>query len=337
MKFDDITIIIPMYNCEATIEDAVKSIIFQNADCNIILVNDGSTDNTLDVALNIIEKNKSDKIKLYNQENRGPSAARNKGIEKCITEYICFLDADDKQMKETLEMYVLNQRKKNTDCVIGRIYYSHKEPLELDNEVIYIEDSTSVKQTVPNLIKENMFNSMVNKLYKTEIIKNNGLRFNESINIGEDFDFNLQYINFCNSLSIMNSYIYEYKTENSQLTKKIRKNDFYNRIHNIDNLKTFYEKNGINSNLDFQYVKIFYSDLYNEITDKQNKQYIKNRIAVLLKNENLRKIKLKQRSIIEYFLMKPIAIGNIDIIYVTLRITYFFKNIEFMKKNQISI
>jgi glycosyltransferase involved in cell wall biosynthesis len=87
------SIVIPLYNKEKYIKRAITSVLDQTIqDFEIIVVNDGSTDNST----NIVKSITDNRIKLINQENQGVSVARNTGIENTKNEYIAFLDADDK-------------------------------------------------------------------------------------------------------------------------------------------------------------------------------------------------------------------------------------------------
>src|ERR1700744_3507890 len=87
-----VSIIIPVYNSEKYLSDAIQSAINQTwSDTEIIIIDDGSTDNSLQVAQQFI----SEKVKIFHQENKGASVARNYGLTKAKGDYIQFLDADD--------------------------------------------------------------------------------------------------------------------------------------------------------------------------------------------------------------------------------------------------
>ncbi|KIC01072.1 hypothetical protein OA88_15890, partial [Flavobacterium sp. JRM] len=86
------SIVIPLYNKAYYIENTIKSVLYQSfTDYEIIIINDGSTDNSLEKVLEFNDK----RIQLYTQQNQGASVARNLGIEKAKYNYIAFLDADD--------------------------------------------------------------------------------------------------------------------------------------------------------------------------------------------------------------------------------------------------
>ena len=94
------TVVIPLFNKERHIERAVRSVINQTfQDFEIIVVDDGSTDNSVEEVLKI----KDNRIKLIKQKNGGVSSARNKGIDESRFEYIAFLDADDAWKPNFLE------------------------------------------------------------------------------------------------------------------------------------------------------------------------------------------------------------------------------------------
>ena len=88
----DFSIIVPAYNVEKYIEKCIDSILNQSyKNYEVIVINDGSTDNTL----NILNKKYKDKVKIYSKENGGLSSARNYGVLKSSSKYILFVDSDD--------------------------------------------------------------------------------------------------------------------------------------------------------------------------------------------------------------------------------------------------
>ena len=99
----DISVVIPLYNKEQIIERTIKSVINQTyPNFELIIVNDGSTDNSVGVVQKISDK----RIVLINQPNAGPSAARNTGVRHAKTEWIIFLDGDDEFLPNALEHFV---------------------------------------------------------------------------------------------------------------------------------------------------------------------------------------------------------------------------------------
>ncbi len=105
MKANDITIsvVVPLYNKEKSVEVTLQSVLAQTyTDYEIIIVDDGSTDNSMNVIRKRISELENERVRIIHQENAGVSAARNKGMLEAKGEYIAFLDADDLWDKEYL-------------------------------------------------------------------------------------------------------------------------------------------------------------------------------------------------------------------------------------------
>ena len=114
----DLSIIIPVYNASITLERCLNSIFCQTTQYSfeVILVDDGSTDNSME----IIKARKEENIILWQQQNAGPAVARNKGLELAKGEYCTYIDADDYWEKEYIEKTV-SFLENHDDCVeIGR-------------------------------------------------------------------------------------------------------------------------------------------------------------------------------------------------------------------------
>lgn len=110
-----ISVIIPLYNKETIIEKCIKSVLNQSFDCfELIIIDDGSTDNSAFIAKNINDK----RINFIKQENGGPSKARNHGIQASNAEWCVCLDADDELLPNALEeMYRLHQEHPTADII----------------------------------------------------------------------------------------------------------------------------------------------------------------------------------------------------------------------------
>ncbi len=110
-----ISIILPVYNTEKYLTRCFKSVLRQTFDSyEVIVINDGSTDNSLSIINKFAKQNS--KIKVYSQENKGLSYSRNLGIKKSNADYIFFLDSDDSIHKNTLEE-LYNLAKINNSCI----------------------------------------------------------------------------------------------------------------------------------------------------------------------------------------------------------------------------
>lgn len=124
-----ISVIIPVYNAEPFLEEALNSIINQNfRDIELVCVNDGSTDNSLDILNKFSELDS--RIKIINQENGGCGAARNRALDEAIGEYVYFFDPDDYILPNTFDRLFKNVTRNRSDLVIFKIArFNEGEPI----------------------------------------------------------------------------------------------------------------------------------------------------------------------------------------------------------------
>ena len=128
-----LSFIIPAYNCENYLRKCVESIIQQNIKSyEILIINDGSTDATLDIALQL-EKEYIDYVKVYSQTNNGAAAARNSGLRLSSGEYIVFVDSDDMIYGNSLDKCISKMEENNVDIL-------------LSNMSIYVNDKIKINE-----------------------------------------------------------------------------------------------------------------------------------------------------------------------------------------------
>lgn len=222
-----ISIIVPCYNAEKLIHKCVESILVQKGfDFEVILVNDGATDKTLEILENLAQTD--ERIKVINQENKGLSGARNSGIEKAQGKYIMFVDADDWLEPNTLEIISNNFKNEDLFCFsYNRVFDNKITPRDLKIESIF--DANFIQRRMVGLIGKELSDpsqadSLVTawgKIYKTEIIKNHKIQFTDTKLIGtEDALFNIQYLGNAEKVKILNLPLYNYlKITEDSLTK----------------------------------------------------------------------------------------------------------------------
>lgn len=122
-----VSVIIPVYNVEAFLDETIQSVLEQSLDSvEVILVNDGSTDNSAQIGEKYAAANPN--VKFISQENKGVSVARNKGLEKAEGEYIFFMDSDDTLDKEYLKMSYETAKNNDSDIVVvGNYFYKRMQ------------------------------------------------------------------------------------------------------------------------------------------------------------------------------------------------------------------
>lgn len=227
-----ISIIIPVYNVSVYLRQCLDSVINQSySQLEIILVNDGSTDDSLEICEEY--QALDPRIKLINQKNTGLSGARNTGIDCTQGNYILFLDSDDWIDLETCQLLVDNVKRTNADVVLFsyvKEFSNHsEEKFILDGDLIFREEeSRNIHRRIIGLYEEELAHpenadSIVTawgKLYKTDLIKKNKIYFTDCKVIGtEDMLFNTYCFKHVKSISNIHRCLYHYRKNNqSSLT-----------------------------------------------------------------------------------------------------------------------
>lgn len=230
----DFSIIIPIYNCSKYINRCINSILNQKyRNYEIILINDGSNDNSNIICDNY--KEKYEFIKVIHQENRGVSSARNVGINNAIGEYIVFLDIDDYLEKDFFfdVTKIINENPKIELITFGFFSEVENENLEkISTDKVFYKSKiynsrNDIKNDFVDLWDKSMLYNIWNKIYLRKIIVNNNIKFPNNY-WGEDVEFNKLYLNEINSLYLSEKCYYHYIREREGATTKIYKPDFFN-------------------------------------------------------------------------------------------------------------
>lgn len=228
-----ISVVVPVFNGEKYIDKCIKSIHNQTLDdIEIILINDGSTDKTGEICLEMSKKYKN--LKYYQIENLGCSFARNYGITKAVGKYITFVDSDDWVDQEMyLDMYLKAEEESLDILICG---YKKVD----SNNKILLEILPELKNRCKDYMSSKLdyFNSPWNKIYKTSLIKNNNIKFLEKCHMGEDMLFNFQAFNYAKEISVIPKSYYNYFiNNNSVMYNPNKKVEIYLAINEIKKLK----------------------------------------------------------------------------------------------------
>lgn len=211
-----LSIIVPVYNVEKYLKKCLDSLINQTlAEIEIICVNDGSTDNSLNILQEYSQKDK--RVKIINKENSGLGFARNVGIEHAQGDYIGFVDSDDWVSPEMYEKMYENAKKNDSDMVICQAYLFDDETHEIkDNEPIFNLDcfNENFNNRVFNHeeTKDFLFNICVtawNKIYKAQFLSDNKIKFFK-ISFEDNIFFTEAYLN-AKRVSLVNEPLYYYR------------------------------------------------------------------------------------------------------------------------------
>ncbi|MFJ7974843.1 glycosyltransferase family 2 protein [Peribacillus sp. NPDC096379] len=218
-----VSIVIPVYNVEKYVRQCIDSVLAQSyKDFDLILVNDGSTDNS-GVICNEYRKRDS-RIKVFHKENGGLVSACTFGIMKSSSEFICFVDSDDWISVDFLEVLISNQEYTNADivcCQAIREYEngnSNYNLTKLGSGLYRLEDIVDAL-IYDRVIGKVIANSRCGKLIRTSIVKNNLNFYREDIVNGEDQQLIVPVIMDCNSISILSDfYSYHYRYNSASIT-----------------------------------------------------------------------------------------------------------------------
>ncbi len=304
-----VSVIVPFYNVEKYIEKCLESLVTQTLEeIEIILVNDGSKDESCKIAKQFQEKH-PEKIKYYEKNNGGLGDARNFGINYATGEYIAFLDSDDYVEPTMYEEMYNTAKKENSDMVECDFMWEYPDKIVHDIGAIY------------NGKKEALEKARVvawNKLIKREIIDREKLEFPFGLRY-EDVEFFYKLVPYLETISFVKKEFIHYVQRNNSIanTQNIRTKEIFVVL---DNVIEYYKKIGIyeeyKEQLEYIYVRyLLCSSLKRmcKIGDKkERKQALKEtwnnintkfpnwRKNKVLKNKSLKNKYIKSNNIITY-------------------------------------
>lgn len=277
-----ISIIVPVYNVEKELPRCIESLLRQTyKDIEIILVDDGSTDESPCICENYAKKYLN--IKVIHKENGGLSSARNCGINNSNGKYLLFVDSDDYINDETCERFLKAIEKEDVDVVVGEARETRNDKIVLYKHDAFQDDKVYNGNEYINIaIKNNEFYAPAClNFYKKEFLVNNDLFFKEGI-LHED----MQYLPrvFLNAKKVKTiSYIfYEYIIRENSITtnKNYKKNiedifeiysEWYDMFKNIEDKETKKMLNCVLSKYFIASCRMFsiYQDIYPKNIDKK--------------------------------------------------------------------
>lgn len=336
----NISVIIPIYNVDKYIKNTIESLINQTfKDIEIILIDDNSTDSTLEIC-NMYSRLDS-RIKVLKQlTNKGAAKARNRGLKIAKGKYIYFMDSDDYIDLEMLENLFIQAENEDVDLVICGYNFE---------TIRYKNNNMKVISRFPKNFKNKKYNNkeelledyiklwdsamlynIWNKLYKREVLIKNNIKFKNML-IGEDIEFNKSYIDVCDKVYVDENCYYHYiRQREGSITTKYKEDLFKMRIEENEEFIKYFKKIGIYNDEAQEYVSrryiervvgcienLFHSDknyieIYGNIKEIINHKYTKESIKyanIKTKKMKLLIIPIKiQSSFLTIILIKLISI-----------------------------
>lgn len=217
----DITVVIPTYNVEMYILDALDSVVKQNfnGEIEVILIDDCSSDGTINTIQKFMEENTETNIKLLIQEkNMRQGTARNRGIKEATGKYIFFLDGDDFLDRDALQKMYNRAEERFCDFVVcDWVYYYQDKGLVYVNNDSFLINEFLIGEECEELYKAATFFT-VNKLYNKDFLLRNNIRYGEGY-IYEDFEFYVKVAQYAETVGIVHNPYYRVRVNEHSTTK----------------------------------------------------------------------------------------------------------------------
>lgn len=246
-----VSIIVPVYNVEKYLEDCLKSIVNQiYRNIEVIIINDGSTDNSYKIIQKY--KEKYNFIKVITQKNKGISESRNIGLKNAIGEFVLFVDSDDYLDSECIESAVSKINKDNSEMVIfnfTRVYdadisgENENVSLNLDEEKVY-----SGKYIAIMMLKNLTQGYVWNKLFKRENLLSNNFKFEKGRTIEDIYPVFKEIINY-EKVSYIPEYNYKYRQRKGSAIHTFNKSAKDDYVYAIDMVSKYSYKNNIEESI----------------------------------------------------------------------------------------
>lgn len=233
----DVSVIVPVYNCEEYIGTTLDSIINQDfKNFEVIVIDDGSTDRSLEIIKEKLSKSLISH-QIIHQENSGVSSARNAGISKATGEYLVFIDGDDYVTGNHLsELY-------NGKSDFSLVQFIKKDGDRLSTPYHFSREFMSCEDFIKKELNMEMPFTFCQLMYKTSIIKDNGIKFNPDLVYGEDIDFALRALIYGDEVTISNeaTYYYLQHPQSAINTSEFRR---FEVIEIFEGIADFYKSKG---------------------------------------------------------------------------------------------
>lgn len=238
-----ISIIIPVYNAEEYVAECLNSIKNQSfQDYEVVVVNDGSKDGSLEICKAFAEKD--ERITVFSTENRGVSHARNYGLKHAKAPWVMFLDSDDYLVDDCLEEFV-KLAEDDVDCLYGDYIRDTGTSYKIKAAEVKAEDVLTMTLDAINYklfpdfyeLKDATLFSTCGKLYSREIIEKYQLSFDKVLKLSEDMFFNVNYLQKIRKVRVTNIPIFVYRENEASATNNFREGYIDNRFYLFERLR----------------------------------------------------------------------------------------------------
>ena len=308
-----ISVIVPVYNAEQYIEHCIESILKQTyRNFELILVNDGSKDNSLELCK--AYANKDQRIKVFDRENGGASAARNTGLLQMKGTYVVFVDSDDYIARNYIENLYLSAKLGDYDIVQCNLSRT-TNMLQTCGEVTFQSSDVREIQKIEALNHRLYMVSVCGKIYASHIFED--FQFKEGIIYEDDASYYI-FVDRAKKIALLNETLYYYfMSDNSVMRNEaVEKNTDFIGVYE-DRIKYFENKHDkvLLGGSYCRYCLVLMLATSKAITNKNRASYINQLIS--LYNENYsyarkaKQVKAKDKVILLCFRLFPKIVGGI--------------------------
>ncbi len=309
-----VSIIVPVYNVENYISDCIESIIKQSySNIEIIIIDDGSTDNSLAICNEYASKD--NRIKLISKMNEGVAIARNTGLKKANGDWIMFVDSDDWIEIDAVKILLTQVDSDNIDMVMANYCFNYSTHERDMSQFSGDERKITVENYIPSIYGSCIINSLffstvfpkelqfgtllhypVLKLYKNKIIKDNKVMFPIKLKQNEDKIFNVNYLRHTNIIKYIPKSIYHYRIREGMASHGVPENLYKQFLEAINKWREVSEKFKVDGILIDSYCRVnsamlckaLSSSLVNKVDGLNDYKMACNMLRTFCQNENVK-------------------------------------------------
>lgn len=310
MRRVKLSIIVPFFNCQNTINRCIESIFNSTfVDFELLLINDASTDESLEIISKFSERKEIRIISL--EKNRGVSYCRNLGIKEAVGEFLTFVDADDYIDAHMYELMMNKIETEVLDCCVSNYVEVFGNGRIQSSKYLYKENAVDTNKAIQMLLTDKVSPAVWDKIFRTEIIKNAN-QFDTELEIGEDILFCLNVFKYTSKIGFLNDVMYYYVQNTisamhtvspkllqfTKVTKSIPlndykryKNEFYNEFEYFESSMMLRGIHSLTTLLNMKNRSIIYKficELYNkdllkkQLHSKYTSKFVKLEVFILL-------------------------------------------------------
>lgn len=317
-----VSVIVPVYNVEEYLDKCLNSLVNQTLkDIEIIVVNDGSPDNSQDIIDKYVKKYPK-KVKSFVKKNGGLSDARNYGIKHAKGEYIAFLDSDDWAELDTYEIMYKKAISRNFDIVVCDLFYIFDNYTK--KAFSNVEKDLFDKEQIKSLMI-NIYPVAWNKIYNRKLF-DLSIRFKKGVWY-EDVEFLYRLLPHINSIGVVKKPLINYLQRPGAITK-IYNEKLFHYIDNWNGVIDYYKENNLyeeyKDELEYSYVRYLFATLIKNAAKSKNKEMFNDAIKKTIKNVKEKFPNYKNNKYIKASGLKGFYLSNFN--------SFFAKIIFFLEK-----